>query len=284
MNLVVLALVINGALAGTIVEEIEKEPELSNFLDMVEKAGFMDVLQGEGPFTIIAPMNSGFRKLHPGVIASLAADATLYRTVLLGHIIPEVISFSNMTNDQLVETEAKVPVRTNVYETEGHTVHSFNGAWSLDERPATNGILHVVSDLVYPPVKYSIAENLKLDPRFSALKMAVEAAGLMETIETDGPFTLFAPIDEAFEKFAGKDIGKKEATQIVNKHLVKGTIYALGLLGHTYDTLSGASINTEAIEDQPNTFTVTEGDQTAKITELNQHATNGVIHAIDKIL
>ena len=47
---------------------------------------------------------------------------------------------------------------------------------------------------------------------------------------------------------------------------VKGTIYALGLLGHTYDTLSGASINTEAIEDQPNTFTVTEGDQTAKIT------------------
>ena len=111
-----------------------------------------------------------------------------------------MISFSNMTNDQLVETEAKVPVRTNVYETEGHTVHSFNGAWSLDERPATNGILHVVSDLVYPPVKYSIAEviflpkrkfsaklflqNLKLDPRFSALKMAVEAAGLMETIET----------------------------------------------------------------------------------------------------
>merc|ERR1712083_415423 len=176
--------------------------------------------------------------------------------------IPEVISFSNMTNDQLVETEAKVPVRTNVYETEGYTVHSFNGAWSLDERPATNGILHVVS----------------------ALKMAVEAAGLMETIETDGPFTLFAPTDEAFEKFAGKDIGKKEATQIVNKHLVKGTIYALGLLGHTYDTLSGASINTEAIEDQPNTFTVTEGDQTAKITELNQHATNGVIHAIDKIL
>merc|ERR1712061_374253 len=80
MNLVVLALVINGALAGTIVEEIEKEPELSNFLDMVEKAGFMDVLQGDGPFTVIAPMNSGFRKLHPGVIASLASDATLYRT------------------------------------------------------------------------------------------------------------------------------------------------------------------------------------------------------------
>ena len=38
---------------------------------------------------------------------------------------------------------------------------------------------------------------------------------------SDGPFTLFAPTDEAFEKFAGKDIGKKEATQIVNKHLVR---------------------------------------------------------------
>merc|ERR1712203_330249 len=51
--------------------------------------------------------------------------------------IPEVISFSNMTNDQLVETEAKVPVRTNVYETEGHTLHTFNGSPSLDEMQAS---------------------------------------------------------------------------------------------------------------------------------------------------
>jgi len=284
MNLVVLALVISGALAGNIVEEIEAEPQLSNFLEMVEKAGFLDVLKSEGPFSVIAPMNSGFRKLLPPVIASLANDATLYRTVLLGHIIPEVISWSNMTNDQLVETESKVPLRMNVYETEGHTVHTFNGAWSVDERTASNGIVHVVSDLVYPPVEYSIADNLKLDPRFSALKMAVEAAGLMETVETGGPFTLFAPVDAAFDKFAGKAIGKKEATQIVNKHLVQGTIYSVGLIGHTYDTLSGATINTEAIQNQENTYIVKEGDHTATILELNQHATNGVIHAIDKIL
>ena len=64
MNLVVLALVISGALAGNIVEEIEKEPELSNFLEMVEKAGFLDVLKSEGPFSVIAPMNSGFRLVH----------------------------------------------------------------------------------------------------------------------------------------------------------------------------------------------------------------------------
>merc|ERR1712173_75133 len=238
--------------------------------------------KSEGPLSVIAPMNSGFRKLLPPVIAALANDATLYRTILLGHIIPEVISFSNMTNDQLVETEAKVPVRTNVYETEGHTLHTFNGSPSLDERPASNGILHVVSDLVYPPLEYTIAENLKLDPRFSALKMAVEAAGLMDTVENDGPFTLFAPIDEAFDKLAGKTLGKKEATQIVNKHLVKGTIYSLGLIGHTYETLSGATINTEKNEEE--NYVVTEGDHTATIKELNQHARNGVIHAIDKIL
>jgi len=284
MNLVVLALVISGALAGNIVEEIEAEPELSNFLEMVEKAGFLDVLKSEGPFSVIAPMNSGFRKLLPPVIASLANDATLYRTVLLGHIIPEVVAWSNMTNDELVETESKVPLRTNVYETEGHTIHTFNGAWSVDERVASNGIIHVVSDVVYPPVEYSIADNLKLDPRFSALKMAVEAAGLMETVETGGPFTLFAPVDAAFDKFAGKAIGKKEAIQIVNKHLVQGTIYSVGLIGHTYDTLSGATIDTEALQNQEDTYIVKEGDHTAKILELNQHATNGVIHAIDKIL
>merc|ERR1712156_933110 len=146
MNLVVLALVLQGALAGNLVEELEKEPELSLFLEMVEKAGFLDTLKSEGPLSVIAPMNSGFRKLLPPVIAALANDATLYRTILLGHIIPEVISFSNMTN---------------VYETEGHTLHTFNGSPSLDERPASNGILHVVSDLVSPPLEYTIAENLK---------------------------------------------------------------------------------------------------------------------------
>ena len=98
----------------------------------------------------------------------------------------------------------------------------------------------------------------------------------------DGPFTLFAPIDEAFDKLAGKTLGKKEATQIVNKHLVsiyifnflmlyvkcsfsqvKGTIYSLGLIGHTYETLSGATVNTEKNEEE--NYVVTEGDHTATI-------------------
>ena len=100
-----------------------------------------------------------------------------------------------------------------------------------------------------------------------------------------GPFTLFAPVDAAFDKFAGKAIGKKEATQIVNKHLVRilpqiklensfalnsvsqveGTIYSLGLIGHTYDTLSGATINTSAMQNQKDIYVVKEGDQTANI-------------------
>merc|ERR1712107_619015 len=161
----------------------------------------------------------------------------------------------------------KVPVRTNVYETEGHTLHTFNGSPSLDERPASNGILHVVSDLVYPPLEYTIAENLKLDPRFSAFKMAVEAAGLMDTVENDGPFTLFAPIDEAFDKLAGKTLGKKEATQIVNKHLVKGTIYSLGLIGRTKPSPERRSTRRRTRR----RTTSSEGDHTATIKELNQH-------------
>merc|ERR1712109_385463 len=124
-----------------------------------------------------------------------------------------------------------------------------------------------------------IAENLKLDPRFSALKMAVEAAGLMDTVENDGPFTLFAPIDEAFDKLAGKTLGKKEATQIVNKHLVKGTIYSLGLIGHTYETLSGATINTEKNEEE--NYVVTEGDHTATPSTKSFESRNtslGIVH------
>ena len=41
------------------------------------------------------------------------------------------------------------------------------------------------------------------------------------SLPSGGPFTLFAPVDAAFDKFAGKAIGKKEAIQIVNKHLVR---------------------------------------------------------------
>ena len=99
---------------------------------------------------------------------------------------------------------------------------------------------------------------------------------------------MFAPVDAAFDKFAGKAIGKKEATQIVNKHLVRmllqiklekglpclepnsvsqveGTIYSLGLIGHTYDTVAGATINTSAMQNQKDIYVVKEGDHTANI-------------------
>ena len=46
---------------------------------------------------------------------------------------------------------------------------------------------------------------------------------------------------------------------------MKGTIYSVALIGHTYDTLSGATIDTEAIENEDRTYIVKEGDHTAKI-------------------
>ena len=120
---------------------------------------------------------------------------------------------------------------------------------------------------------------------FKTLVAAVTAAGLVETLKGAGPFTVFAPSDDAFAKLpAGtvEDLVKPESkaklTSILTLHVMAGKVMAADVTGKT---LTPASVNGEALHVDGTHGVVVNG---AKVTSADIVCTNGVIHVIDTVL
>ena len=120
---------------------------------------------------------------------------------------------------------------------------------------------------------------------FTTLVAAVKAAGLVETLKGAGPFTVFAPSDDAFAKLpAGtvaelvKPENKAKLTAILTLHVMSGKVMAADVAGKK---LSPASVGGEALHvDGTNGVTVNG----AKVVSADIACTNGVIHVIDAVL
>lgn len=120
---------------------------------------------------------------------------------------------------------------------------------------------------------------------FSTLVAAVTAAGLVDTLKGAGPFTVFAPTDEAFAALpAGtvddlvKPENKDKLTAILTLHVLSGAVHAADISGKT---LNPASVNGEALDvDGTNGVTVNG----AKVVTADIACSNGVIHVIDAVL
>ncbi|NJS42059.1 fasciclin domain-containing protein [Candidatus Gracilibacteria bacterium] len=117
---------------------------------------------------------------------------------------------------------------------------------------------------------------------FNTLVAAVKAAGLVDTLKGNGPFTVFAPTDEAFKKLPEgtvdellKDIPK--LTKILTYHVVPGSVVSTSL----------KSGDVKSVEGSPIEVTVAGGKVTvggANVIKADVKASNGVIHVIDKVL
>lgn len=120
---------------------------------------------------------------------------------------------------------------------------------------------------------------------FKTLVAAVTAAGLVETLKGAGPFTVFAPSDDAFAKLSAgtveslvKPENKAKLTAILTLHVMPGKAMAADVTGKA---LTPASVNGEALHvDGTNGVTVNG----AKVTTADIACTNGVIHVIDTVL
>jgi len=127
-----------------------------------------------------------------------------------------------------------------------------------------------------------IIETAKSAGNFTTLLVAIDAAGLTETLKGKGPYTVFAPTDEAFAKLPPGTVDallkdKAKLTKILTYHVVAGEVMAKQVKPGKVMTLEGSKLN------------VTKGSQGVKVD--NAHvvlvdvmASNGVIHAIDAVV
>lgn len=145
------------------------------------------------------------------------------------------------------------------------------------------------STLVITPTTAQAADSTVVavasgNPDFSTLVAAVKAAGLVDTLNGEGPFTIFAPTNAAFEKLpAGtlddllKPENKEKLTAILTYHVVPGKVMAADVATGKVKTVQGGELDVK-VEDGSVTV------NGAKVVQTDIVGSNGVIHVIDSVV
>lgn len=282
-----LALTLSGlmSLPARAADVVDVAAEAGSFETLIAAANAADLvpaLKGDGPITVFAPTDAAFDKLPDGTVASLLEPENKDRlqTILKFHVVPGHVDSSSVTRLRALNTLAGQ--RLDVAFADGSITVSGARIATADIR-ADNGVIHVL-DSVMMPETANIVETAQASD-FTTLVKAVEAAGLVDALSSDGPFTVFAPTDEAFSKVDSgtlesllKPENKAKLRAILQYHVVPGRVFASdAIAGGSAQTLQGQSV-TISYEDAQ--LRIDE----AAITTPDLETSNGVIHVIDSVL
>jgi uncharacterized surface protein with fasciclin (FAS1) repeats len=249
----------------------------------VKAADLVDALKGEGPFTVFAPTDEAFAKLPKKTLSSLLKPENRGKltAILTYHVVPgqlkakDVLKKSGAVslNGQRIDIKA---CDSGAYVDKAKIVKT--------DIICKNGIIHVIDSVILPNSSDIVATAQKTGS-FKTLIGAVRAAKLTSALQGKGPFTVFAPTDEAFAKLPPetlRDLLKPEnrdkLTAILTYHVIPKKIYSERVVKlHEAETLQKDKIK----------FSISEGSAYAnnsKILSTDIDAANGVIHVIDTVL
>ena len=242
----------------------------------VKAAGLVDALKGTGPFTVFAPTDEAFAKLPEGTVEALLKDKDKLAKILTYHVVNGSVTSKDVAKLNSAGTLQGAILRIDA--SKGVRVNDANVV-TADLR-ASNGIIHVIDTVLLPPS--DIVDTAVGADNFKTLVTAVKEAGLVEALKGKGPFTVFAPTDEAFAKLPEGTIpallqDKEKLGAILKYHVVPGYVTAADAMKlDRAKTLQGGELKISAdggvhIND-------------AKVIKADIFTANGVIHVIDSVL
>ena len=254
-----------------------------SLVDALVKADLVATLQGDGPFTVFAPTDQAFA--DAGIdLDSFTTDEEIaaLTDILLYHVYSGAVNAAGVTDGLTV---AMVNGDDASFTVTDGTVMVGDATVTTADVMASNGVIHVIDKVLMPPADLvDIAAVAMSTGVHDSLVAALVKANLVATLQGDGPFTVFAPTDQAFAD-AGIDLDSfttdeeiAALTDILLYHVYSGAVNAAGVT----DGLTVAMVNGDDAS-----FTVTDGTVMvgdATVTTADVMASNGVIHVIDKVL
>ncbi len=251
----------------------------------------VDALKGEGPFTVFAPTDEAFAALPKETLDALLADPKALAKILTYHVLAGKVMAADVTDGLSAPTLAGPAVAFTIVD--GKPMINDANIIATDIA-ASNGVIHVIDKVILPPAEEAakpddgmakdILGTAEAAGSFTTLLAAVKAAGLEEALMGEGPFTVFAPTDEAFAKLPAGTLDAlladpKQLESILLYHVASGKVMAKDVAKMGFvDTLLNRNLTVTA---SPNGDVKING---ANVTTADIETSNGVIHVIDTVL
>ena len=272
-----------NASSQTVFDIIESS-EVHNTLEVaIVAAGLDETLASEGPFTVFAPTDDAFSLVPANVLETLLADPTGQLTqILLNHVVSGTALSTDLSDGMMITTLQGGEVSVSI--TDGMVMIG-NANVIVADITADNGVVHVIDAILVPEMPTNtVFDIIANSDVHNTLETAIVAAGLDETLASEGPFTVFAPTDDAFSLIPADVIETLLAdptgllTQILLNHVVSGTTLSTDLSdGMMITTLQGGEVAVSI-----NDGVVMIGNATVIVADLQ--ADNGVVHVIDAVI
>ena len=272
-----------GSSTPSIAEVAANDGRFTTLVAAVDAAGLTKTLSSPGAYTVFAPTDAAFSKLPAGTVDTLLKpeNNAMLSSILLYHVVPQDMCASSVLNQTALVTAngQRIDVQN------GNDGLSIDGAKIiLTNINASNGTIHVI-DTVMIPTNQTIPQIASKSGNFQTLLAAAEAAGLVDSLSSQGPITIFAPTDEAFEKLPKgtvqtllKPENQAQLASILSYHVVPGRIYSTDALkAGKAKTLQGSPA---VIRQKNNAVQIND----ATVVTADIDASNGVIHVIDTVL
>lgn len=266
-----------------IVETAQEDGNFEILLSVAEDLGLAETLANE-ELTVFAPTDEAFNALPDGVLESLTKEQL--ETILLFHVlegttlandIPQMGDFASLQGEQLL------------LQSQGSGV-TVNGSTNvvIADVVASNGVIHAVDEVLLPseirvaleiPNIVDVAQNTD---GFSTLLTAAENAGLTTTLQFLGPYTVFAPSDDAFAALPDGTLESLDNDQLTD-------ILTYHVLGSSVESGDLAPEQTVTALNQSDLFITVDGGEVtvngnSNVFLADVSAANGVIHAVDTVL
>lgn len=284
--------------SNSIADFVESNPDYSSLNAALEVADLKATLDGTSDYTVFAPNNDAFAAfLSDNGFSSLDdVPVDVLTQVLLNHVQAESIYAGDLTtgyiNSMASWGASDVNLSMYINTDDGVTINGVSNVTTADVE-VDNGVIHAVDAVIGLP---DVTTFATADPTFSSLVAALtrednfEYVSTLQMQESPAPFTVFAPTNDAFASLLDEldmdeldDIPSDVLSSALSYHVVTGANV------RSSDITNGMEVTTF----ESGSFTVNAGDgvsitdendRDANIVAVDVQATNGVIHAIDRVL
>jgi uncharacterized surface protein with fasciclin (FAS1) repeats len=262
---------------------ISNSPVHTTLETAITAAELDETLSGDGPYTVFAPSDDAFDGLPDGALDLILANAEQLTGLLLNHVHSGNVLSSGLSDGMMIPTLNETNLTVNI---DGMTVMIDLATVTQADLTGSNGVVHIIDKVLlseYSEVDSTVYSIIKTSPIHTTLETAIDAANLAETLSGDGPFTVFAPTDDAFNALPAGALDELLADLPLLSEVLLHHVHSGNALSS--DLSNGMEVPTL---NNDNLIVTIDGTNVmidmATVIQADIEADNGVVHIIDAVL